>query len=209
MMGTALRYGLALMLGAAIGIGSMLYMAGLWPGMKPLDFGDIEVRGWRADFAIGSNAADPYTRARVARHGLLALAKSEAVYFTRTTDSSGEHLREECIYRLKVAEMPAEWWSVTLYDADSKLPMNEDEALSINADQNVFAEANEEDVGAVMTAIIAPQKPQENRLWISSRGAGNFDLTLRLYMPDEALLADPQSALEPPSVERLSCEDEA
>ena len=66
----------SILIGLVIGVGSALYMAGLWPGMKPLDFGDVAIDLWRSDFALGSEAADPYTRARVARHGLLALAKS-------------------------------------------------------------------------------------------------------------------------------------
>ena len=45
--------------------------------------------------------------------------------------------------------------------------------------------------------------------WISSRSAGTFDLTLRLYMPDAALLADPGTALDPPRLARLSCEGAA
>ena len=38
---------------------------------------------------------------------------------------------------------------------------------------------------------------------MSSRGAGRFDLTLRLYMPEAALIAAPQTALDPPRVERV------
>ena len=61
--------------GLALGLGSALWLAGLWPARSTMAFGDVDVGGWRSDFAIGSEAADPYTRARVARHGLLALAK--------------------------------------------------------------------------------------------------------------------------------------
>jgi len=43
------------------------------------------------------------------------------------------------------------------------------------------------------------------RGWISSRGAGNFDLTLRLYVPDPALLANPGKTVAAPRIERLEC----
>lgn len=191
-----LAYMIAVLAGCAIGIGSALAMAGLWPGASPLVFGNVEVDGWRSDFAIGSEAADPYTRARIARHGLLALAKSEAVYFTRAVDDDGAPLREACSYRLRAGAMPAGWWSITLYDASSMLPGNTDNALSINAGQGG-------------TATIASRRPEGAGLWISSRNAGQFDLTLRLYMPDPALLADPAGALDPPRVERISCEGAA
>ncbi|MDJ0979186.1 MAG: DUF1214 domain-containing protein [Erythrobacter sp.] len=194
-----IRYGFALLLGAAFGVGSALYMAGLWPGMKPLDFGTVEIDGWRSDFAIGSEAADPYTRARVARHGLLALAKSEAVYFTTTTDSEGRALVETCDYRVTGGSMPSQWWSLTLYrQSDSMLPMNTDEALSIDA-TSVGRD------GDAWSARVSSKQPDGERHWISSKGAEAFDLMLRLYVPSEALLADPETALTPPVVERLSC----
>ena len=119
----------AILAGSALGLGSALWLAGLWPDGRSLAFGNVDVGGWRSDFAIGSKAADPYTRARVARHGLLALAKTEAVYLTRTTDDAGAPLREACTYRLSGGAMPAGWWSVTLYGAGSMLPANTDEAL--------------------------------------------------------------------------------
>ncbi|MEO1047437.1 MAG: DUF1214 domain-containing protein [Pseudomonadota bacterium] len=193
-----IRYALGAILGAALGVASALYLAGLWPGMKPLDFGNVEVDGWRSDFAIGSEAADPYTRARVARHGLLALAKSEAVYFTRTTDADGEPLREECDYSLSGGAMPAQWWSITLYNAESYLPNNSDDALSVDA-TSVSSETEEWD------ALISSDRPAAGINWLSSRNAGKFDLTLRLYVPDEALFDNPATVFTPPIVERLTC----
>lgn len=190
----------AALAGCVLGLGSALWMAGLWPPGRNMAFGDVDVAGWRSDFAVGSRAADPYTRARVARHGLLALAKSEAVYFTRTSDDRGERLREACIYRLSGGPMPAGWWSVTLYDSESMLPANTDDALSIDMER-----AGKQ----AWSAVIAPERPTGDPLWISSRRGGMFDLTLRLYVPNPELLANPNAALVPPRIERLSCEGEA
>ncbi|MFN9498793.1 MAG: DUF1214 domain-containing protein [Erythrobacteraceae bacterium] len=193
-----LAYLLAAGAGSAIGLGSALWMAGLMPGANTMAFGNVDVRGWRSDFAIGSEAADPYTRARVARYGLLALAKSEAVYFTRATDEDGEPLREACTYRLSGGAMPAGWWSVTLYDGASMLPANSDGALSIDASR----------AGAgAWEAVIAAQRPEGADHWISSRNAATFDLTLRLYMPEPAVIETPTTALVPPRIERLTCGD--
>jgi hypothetical protein len=190
-------YLLAMFAGLALGLGSALWLAGLWPQRSNMAFGDVDVGGWRSDFAIGSEAADPYTRTRVARYGLLALAKTEAVYFTRAADDTGARLREACSYRLTGGAMPAGWWSVTLYDGQSMLPANSDAALSIDVERAG---------GGAWQAVITPKRPADGGLWISSRGAGTFDLTLRLYMPDAALLADPGAVLAAPRIERLSCE---
>ncbi|MCU0949373.1 MAG: DUF1214 domain-containing protein [Porphyrobacter sp.] len=199
-MRRAFAYLAAIVAGCALGGGSALWMAGLWPEGRSLAFGNVDVGGWRSDFAIGSKAADPYTRARVARHGLLALAKTEAVYFTRTTDDAGAPLSDRCHYRLSGGPMPARWWSVTLYDGQSMLPDNTDAAPSIDATRA--------GPGA-WAALIAPQRPDDGTLWISSRRAEAFDVTLRLYMPSAALLADPNAALTPPRIERISCEGAA
>jgi len=196
----ALRYLVGVVAGSLLGLGSALWLAGLWPEGRSLAFGNVDVGGWRSDFAIGSKAADPYTRARVARNGLLALAKSEAVYFTRTTDDAGAPLSDRCHYRLSGGPMPAGWWSVTLYDGQSMLPANTDGALSIDASRA--------GKGA-WEALIAPQRPDDGTLWISSRGAERFDLTLRLYMQSAVLLANPNAALDPPRIERISCEGAA
>jgi hypothetical protein len=189
----------AVIAGLAFGLGSALWLSGLWPAPSNMAFGDVEVGGWRSDFAIGSEAADVYTRARVARHGLLALAKSEAVYFTRALDDDGAPLSDRCQYRLSGGPMPAGWWSVTLYDGQSMLPANTDGALSIDAERAGQGE---------WAALIAPQRPDDGTPWISSRNAGTFDLTLRLYMPAKALLEEPATTLDPPKVTRLSCEGE-
>lgn len=187
----------ALVAGGALGLGSALFMAGLWPDANKLTFGNVDIDGWRGDFAVGSEAADPYTRARVARHGLLALAKTEAVYLTRNTDSAGQRLNEDCTYRLTGGAMPAGWWSVTLYDAQSMFPPNTDGALSIDASR----------AGAgAWEAMIAPERPADAVHWISSRKAGSFDLTLRLYMPEPVLLEEPARTLAAPQIERISCE---
>ena len=190
-----LTYGLAAIVGIVTGSGSALALSGLFPGFGAMSDGTVDIEGWKADFSTGSDAADAYTRARIARHGLLALARSEAVYFTRNTDDQGERLREQCRYRLSGGTIPAQWWSVTLYDAQSRLPMNDDGALSIDASR-----AGEQ----AWSATIAPQAPDEG-LWLSSQGGGKFDLTLRLYVPEERLFAEPAAALVPPRIERLDC----
>ena len=184
-------------LGSAIGAGSALWASGIVAG-RGVVLSDIEVEGWVSDWSIGSEAAGPYTRARIARHGLLALTREEAVYFTRRTDDSGRPLREDCTYRLSGGDQPADWWSMTLYDGESRLPMNEDGALSLDRTRTGSASAWE--------AIVSPSRPIEGGFWISSRNADRFDLTLRLYRPGQALLDDPETALNPPKIMQLGCD---
>ena len=190
-------------LGLGAGAGTALWAAGMTgPGLNL--GGGVEAGGWQSDWSIGSPAANPWTRARVARHGLLALSKEEAVYFTRNTDDDGRRLSEACTYRVTGSALPALWWSVTLYDQTSYLPRNSDGALSYDrtaADAGGTSEA--------WSFEIAPQRPGSGGAWVSSRSAGEFDLTLRLYKPTPELIAAPEDTLPAPSIARLDCEGAA
>ncbi|WP_084420966.1 DUF1214 domain-containing protein [Henriciella litoralis] len=192
---------IAAVCGTAIGAVSALWMGGLLSG--GLRIGDsIKVDDWSSDWSIGSEAANPYVRARIARVGLLALRKEEAVYFNRAVDDEGRALTEACTYRVSAGALPAEWWSITLYDRDSRLPMNTDGALSFDATDA----ADLGDAGDWSFTISPAKGTGPKRQWVSSKAADVFDLTLRLYLPTDALLDDPAAALRPPRIERLSCE---
>lgn len=195
---------IAAILGLAAGTVSALWLGGLMKSGPRLGTG-FNIEEWRSDWSIGSDTANPYIRARIARHGLLALRKEEAVYFNRSVDDEGRPLSEACSYRVSGGSFPAEWWSVTLYDGESRLPMNEDGALSFDA-----TDAAEFGTPAAWSFEISAQQGETpERQWVSSRAAGAFDLTLRLYLPNALLLEDPASVMRPPAVERLSCEEEA
>ncbi|MEO0908305.1 MAG: DUF1214 domain-containing protein [Pseudomonadota bacterium] len=188
-------YALTGIFGLGLGAYTALAMSGLLPGDRRAEAA-IDLDGWMGDLSQGSADASPYLRARIARYGLLALAKSEAIYFIRAADDTGEALSEDCTYRLAGGPMPAGWWSVTLYNADSFLPDNTDQALSFDASR-----AGD----GAWSAIVSPVRPDDQSNWISSRNAGQFDLTLRLYMPNTETLDAPAQAITAPSVERASC----
>lgn len=193
-----MRILLSFFIGSALGLFSAFWLSGFGPGPQRWLKG-VDIAGWKTDLAIGSASANPYVRAGVARRGLLALSKSEAIYFTRNADDAGERLRERCKYQLSGSAFPGRWWSITLYDAGSRLPDNTDNALSIDATKAGQTEQ--------WSAIIAPLNPQGEELWISSRNAGQFDLTLRIYRPGSDLLSSPEKAFDPPSIKKLACAD--
>ncbi|MEM9054636.1 MAG: DUF1214 domain-containing protein [Pseudomonadota bacterium] len=191
-------------LGVAAGGVSALFLSGLLP-VGPRLGGAITIDGWTSDWSIGSQAANPYVRARIARHGLLAMRKEEAVYFTRNQDDQGRRLTEDCTYSVSGGALPAEWWSITLYDSESRLPMNEDNQLSFDktdAEQSFSASSD-------WTFEVRVQDPADlSQPWVSNRAAGAFDLMLRLYRPSAGMLKSPTTVLEPPSITRVSCDGE-
>lgn len=192
-----------LMLGALFGLGTAVAAAGL-VGQGISLGGQIETDNWRSDWTIGSASANPWTRARVARHGLLALNKDEAVYFTRAVDEAGDRLVEGCDYRVTGEALPAQWWSITLYNAESYLPDNTDNALSYDLTD---AAAAGDPASWFFDVSTVPSASGSG--WVSSRGAGDFDLTLRLYKPDAELIADPERVLRAPFIQKLGCGEPA
>lgn len=193
-LGPLLRILLVILVGAGLGIVSALWSFGAIGGERS-EY-SIENDGWIGNTLIGSQASDPYTRARIARRGLLAMARSEAIYFFRDRDQSGERLREECSYRIEGEALPTRWWSVTLYADDDYLAQNDDEAHSVSA-------ATPGITGDDWTATISPARVEGP--WLSTAASGRFSLTLRLYNPSDELRDNPES-FDFPEVTRLGCE---
>lgn len=191
-MGKLLLFWLAaLVVGTALGLGSA------WVAVSQLSLGGrVTVGGWSTNLNTGAAAADPYTRAAVARGGLLALARSETIYFNRDADDGGALLDARCTYRLSGADLPARWWSITLYDETQYLARNADGAHSLDATRMVRD-------GGRYVATIGPVRGEAVN-WLSTRNAGPFSLTLRLYNPDPALRDDPRR-LPPLTVEKIAC----
>lgn len=178
-------------LGLVTGVGSALWT------MKH-GVGHEVHAGWSGSKVTGSVDADPWTRAQIALTGLLALNRSQAIYFTRRTDDAGRPLRDDCSYRVSGGALPGRWWSATVYAADNYLPLNDDDALSFDA-----TEARP-DAGGQWTAVLAPTQPAGNGAWASTRNAGNFDVTLRIYNPQPRAQQD-FGAIPFPRVTRIGC----
>lgn len=148
---------------------------------------------WEHSAAAGARSAGPYTRAIVAREGLLALSPREALYFTIDRDERSRPLDETCSYALAGGDFNARWWSVTLYASDDYLAQNNDNAHSIDA-----TGVRSDDWSAQISSLRA-ERPH----WISSRGAGRgFSLTLRVYQPGAGFQP---SAASLPTLSTLAC----
>ncbi|MEE2525968.1 DUF1214 domain-containing protein [Hyphobacterium sp. HN65] len=197
-----IRWLITLVLAVLTGFGSAVWLGGWTPLDPPGLFRSIEINDWTSDPAIGSETADPYTRAYVARRGLLGLRREEATYYIRAVDDGGAPLREDCAYVIEGEVPDVRWWSVTLYAGDYFLAQNGDDAHSIDASRATIGEDGR------WRATIQDTDPQDGSVWISSRNAGNFDLLLRLYNASEAVLETPETALTVPDVIRLGCRGE-
>lgn len=184
---------------AAVIAGVVIGLASAWAAIS---FGGSSVSErygqWLYNKAAGSTAADPYTRAIIARAGLLALSAREARYYTLYEDEHGRPLSESCIYELSGRPLDARWWSATLYADDNFLAQNNDSAHSVDATR----------VGSdrAWSARISPVRGDAAN-WISSRASRRgFSITLRVYNPQRDFRASAESL---PVLTTVSCAGDA
>ncbi|MDF1685411.1 MAG: hypothetical protein ACJAVO_001291 [Parvibaculaceae bacterium] len=197
-MKLALKLGAAFLVSVFLGLGSVYWF------VEKSDLsgtGGIAVGPWTTNEKIGDVDAAPYTRAIVARRGLLALNKRETVYFNAEADSSGTPLVSNCRYTVTGKPIPTGWWSITLYGADHYL---------VDNPQGIFSQAKNTvtrnaDQGYVIQVASAPEGPNGIPTGYSDGEGERFSLTLRLYNLEENAAED-LSALVLPSIEKGDCQ---
>jgi len=161
-----------------------------------LGAGQISNGPWRTAKTFGTADASALVRAQVALGGLLALPAKEAMYFTAKTDSEGRPLDGRCAYLVRGGELPARWWSITLYQGEGWLVKNGGNRWSVGSSAFSGQEAKD------WRFSVAPDAGRGVGIMTGSVPA--FDLTLRTYHPSPQLLANPQS-IKLPAIERLGC----
>lgn len=180
--------------GAAVGVGTAIVVMGDGKGL-----GRQAVDGWVTNELAGSRAADPYSRASIARTGLLALNRGETIYFHKYSDEQGRAFRPDCVYEVRGRALPARWWSLTLYAEDDFLARNGDKAFSVDATR-----IRTDPSGGWSVRIGGDRGGAAD--WLSSRNAGTFMLSLRMYNPTAAAREHPD-AIAFPAITTVSCGD--
>lgn len=152
---------------------------------------------WRTMAGTGSAAAGKLQRATVARVGIWALPDSEVIYFNTESDSNGDPLRAGCRYRLAAsAEPAARWWSIGVY-RDYFWIDNAIDRYSLTS-SSISREP-----GGGYAVTVSPVPVEGNWLPLGER-EGRITLLFRLYQPDPAIMANPES-VPLPSVRRIAC----
>lgn len=182
----------ALFIAAATGLGSAWYLT---RGEPP--FGGVQVGPWTAWPDVGSPAIDPYARAIVARTGALPLGAGEGLALTATHDSEGRALDGACTYAMRGALPPSRAWTLTVYDADGRLPAND-------TGRNGFTsyELLRRPDG---TAEILLSRAVEPGNWLMLPQTQRFSLMLRLYSAPLAAITGAVEAAALPAIDRLAC----
>ncbi|NCW56947.1 MAG: DUF1214 domain-containing protein [Gammaproteobacteria bacterium] len=170
-----------------------LGVASAWLWLTRVGIAGVDAGAWRVNLLAGSQNADAYTRARVALGAVLALDRSETLYYTTQHDDRGKALRAECRYKIEGSPPTARWWSITAYGADNFLFPNAERRYSVGT------ESAQLDATGRFSLMIGPLPASEvgNRTWIPTAGTGGMRLTLRLYNPAPAVQQAPGSLAAP------------
>jgi hypothetical protein len=187
---------LVLYLGAvAIGLGSAWWVVKKAPWMGST----VQVGAWRANLHAGSQDADMYTRASIAVNALLALDRSETMYFVATRDDMGRTLRSDCNYRVLGTPPKSRWWSITAYAEDMFLF---DVARGHHSLNGSTAKLD----GNGQFALTVGNTEYTGTHWLATTGDGGLVLTLRLYNPGPELQREPGTLTAPSVVPIGVCE---
>lgn len=162
---------IALALVIAIGGGA----ASVWFSLKSQEgVGAVTVAEWTAFPDIGTPNADPYSKARIAREGVLALGRAEGLTFIAQRDSNGGLLKQECNYRIEGILPVARFW--TLYAADQALsPIRTDKRRQPTLQSLEILHQPDNSVAIFVGAHPAPGN------WLAVFGSGAMNFVLTFY----------------------------
>lgn len=169
--------------------------------VSPSSLGDTR-NGWRFPGpALGDFGTDYAYRALVARKGLFALTRSEAVYLSTATEITGAVLDGRNNYVLR---LPPDWppvdargfWSLTLYGTDNFLVANAIDRYSIGGRTPGLIREPDGSLFVYIQCVDPGGSRSAN--WLPAPCA-RFSLTMRLYLPNDAVLTP---AFAPPALQR-------
>jgi hypothetical protein len=157
--------------------------------------------GWAGfSSSIGRYGTNYVVRAAIARFAIGANPPEDAIYLNSSADGAGQLLSGAMRYRMHFnkASLPPvrAFWSLTAYDQDGYFianPLNRSaigdrDPLKLNPDGSLDIYFQDQSPG-----------PERESNWLPS-GNGPFNLTIRLYWPEEVIL---NGTWRPPALERI------
>lgn len=160
---------LALFAGIALlgGIGSSWYMIEIGTPLTTVKAGP-----WTTWPAAATPTADPYTRARAARHGSLPISGTVAQVWEARTDSAGQRLHSSCEYAVTGRGLDEGWWTLAVYDDHGHLIPNAAHRHAFNS-STVMRSPD----GSFLVTLARDARPGN---WLPTGAAGRLTLVLTL-----------------------------
>jgi hypothetical protein len=157
-----------LIVAAAIGLSLTDYVA-----RHGSPFGALRIGPWTAYPKIGTQDADPYSRAVMARSGELPLGSGDGLEFLARTDDAGRAFEGRCDLKLSGSTPQARYWTLALYDPGGRVIPNALGRYGMTSGEII------RDADGRFDITIAPSVRPGN--WIPSGQVLTYVLALRLY----------------------------
>ena len=182
----------ALAVAAAVGLGATYFALS-----RGAAFGALRIGAWTAWPKSGTQDADPYARASIARSGRLPLALGDGVTFLAKTDDDGRRLDGRCDVRLAGITPTARFWTLTLSDLDGQLVANSLHRYDFTSQEVV----RRGDGSFVIT--VSPRASPGN--WLPTGGIDRYMLALRFYDTSVGVATKEGREIPMPSIKTRSC----
>ncbi len=186
----------ALVLAIAIGGGA----ASVWYALQAQEgVGAVTVGQWTAFPDLGTPQADPYSKARIAREGVLSLGLAEGLTFTAQRDSNGAGLRRNCAYRIEGTFPPARLW--TLYTIEPSNSLIQSGHLRLPALHSIEALRRPDN-----SVSISIGRNSSSGNWLPVSGVGPMSVVLTLY-DSPAANSSGIGDVALPKIVKVACDD--
>ncbi len=182
----------ALFVAGAVGLG-MTYFA-LSRGAA---FGALSIGSWTAWPKTGTQDADPYARASIARTGRLPLALGDGLTFLAGTDDDGKALDGRCDVMIAGVTPAARYWTLTLYNRAGELVANSIDRYGFTS-QEIVRRAD-----GSFSIMIGPRASPGN--WLPTGGVERYILALRFYDTAVGVATKEGREIPMPVVKTRSC----
>jgi hypothetical protein len=157
-----------------VAVGVALGIASAWQAVesaRPFDI--IRIGVWEARPTAGTEDADPYSRAWLARTGELPLGSGEGLELVAVHDEDGTPLQGNCAIRLAGRTPPARLWTVAVEGAEGDTLPGGPNSRALGSESILRSQ------DGTFTIHLAPEPRPGN--WLSSRHSGPIRLVIRLY----------------------------
>lgn len=174
-------------------------LGGVWSVNYALNsfhnLGQFTIGEWNAYPHVGTIDADPYTRARTIKRGVISMGRTEGLVFQIWKDNHGHLLHPNCHYVLKGYIPEARFF--TIYTADRALkPYISSKEIPFELYSDILTYEND---GSLRINIA--QTPQSGN-WLATVNQKEFGLILTLY-DTPIISATALQKLTMPSIEKI------
>lgn len=152
---------------------------------------------WTTSAAAGSQNADPYVKATLARRAEIPLGLAEGLSFVATTDSAGAALKGRCEYVIQGAIPPARYWTLSVMTARGRPIENAAKRYGFTSGEIVRSEQG------AFSIVASPSARPGN--WLPIGKTRSFVFVLRVYDTPVTATASTLDAQSMPTITQAGC----